>query len=586
MVFLQGHDLEQAYADVLSGRKALIGWGCIALFPYYYLNSPLIPERMVDADPQKWGRRLCGLPIIRPQDLSSLDPEKIVVMVYPDYDPKVVSQIQRQLEELGGFSAVPPFRAQINLGQLERQLAPYRHSGTALLHGRVRLAIERADLLADLTPKDLVRSIREARATIPTPPPTVRKRARLFIGRLQPGGAERQLTYLAQGLAARGWDAGIRTFAPPLAGAEGYLAGLEQSGFEHRVLPSVRDVFSPEQTPDGLPLDIEAIAPVLRRLPMDLVHYVAMAYRELIRDRPELVVSYLDIFNIGVGIAALLAGIPHVLVSGRNLNPTHFPNHYAFAEGWIKPCYEAILCFPEVHLTANSAAGAASYQEWLGLPREQVTAIPNGLLEGALPPLAEGERERIRREIGVPLNAPMIVGVFRLADEKRPFLFLDAAQLVAAAAPDVHVVLVGDGPLRDDIVTAGRRLVDEGRLHMTGARSDATDIIAAGDLILHTAWAEGHPNVLMEAQLLGRSIICTASHGTAECLCPSTAIRIVESDAPECLAAASLTLLQDREAATAAASPARAWLFDHFSIAKLVENTLTAAGLPADRIAD
>ncbi|KPF85155.1 hypothetical protein IP70_13240 [alpha proteobacterium AAP38] len=576
---LEGEELQAAYADFLAGRVQLVGWGCIAPFPYYFLTSPLIPDRMIDVDPGKWGRLFCGLPTAGPESLAELSAADTVIMIYPIYAPDVVAQILSQISRMGAYRVIPPFDTARHFHLLDPLLEPFRQQPGLPRGERLARAIERCDRPSFFTADRLVDAIAQTRLHSRFVGSAVSRRARLFIGRIQPGGAERQLSYLAQGLARAGWDSAVRTFAPPLPGAESYLGIGEET--VNQVLPSARAFLSPEQTPDGLPTDIAPIGQVLGLLPIDAMHHVAIAYRSLMQDRPVLVISYLDLVNVPVAIAALLAGVPHILVSGRNLNPTHFPNHYASAETWLKTCYEALLRFPEVRLSANSSAGAHSYEEWLSLPAGGVVTVPNGLPDGMLPPLAPETRTQIRERLGIPAAAALVVGVFRLADEKRPLLFVEVASLLLAAHPEAHVALIGDGPRRSDVETAIAGLMDgvSDRFHLVGARSDATDYLGAADLVLHTAWAEGHPNVLMEAQLLGCPIVCTASYGTAECLYPCASIRVLETDQAAPLVQEALSILADSEQAAMAARSARFWLFEHFSIRQLVTNSLAAAGV-------
>lgn len=575
---LEGEALQAAYADLLAGRVRLVGWGCIAPFPYYFLTSPLVPDMMIDVDPGKWGRPFCGLPTAGPASLAELSTADTVIMIYPIYAPDAVSQILSQIRQVGPYRVIPPFDMDRHFHLLDPLLEPFRRQPGIPRGERLARAIERCDRPSLFSADRLADAIARTRARSRFPGPVVPRRVRLFIGRIQPGGAERQLSYLAQGLAKAGWDSAIRTFASPLPGAETYLGVGDET--VHQVLPSARAFLSPEQTPDGLPDDIAPIAQVLGLLPIDVIHNVAIAYRSLMQDSPAVAISYLDLVNVPVAIAALLAGVPHILVSGRNLNPTHFPNHYASAEAWLKICYDALLRFPEVRLSANSAAGARSYEEWLSLPMGGVVTVPNGLLDGMLPPLSPEARAQVRDELGIPSAAPLIVGVFRLADEKRPLLFVEAARLLLTALPRAHVALIGDGPRRTDVATVVAGLTDgiPERFHLLGARSNATDYLGAADLVLHTAWAEGHPNVLMEAQLLGRPVVCVASHGTAECLYPCPSIQVVETDQAAPLVRQALSILSDIDQAAAIARPARDWLLEHFSIGRLVTNSLAAAG--------
>lgn len=583
IVLCEGEELQAAYVDLLAGRVRLVGWGAIAPLPYYCLTGPLIPEMVIDMEPGKWGQSVCGIPIVGPDVLMGMPADGTIIMVHPIYAPDAIAQILEQIGQYGNYRAIPLFHAANDLHLLAKAVETYRLQPDRESGSHTDQIIQRFERLSELTADRVYETIKQVRPASRSTEPAMRKRVRLFIGRIQPGGAERQLTYLAEGLSQEGWDSAIRTFSTPLPGAESYLGAIQ---VDCQVLPATRDLLLQGVAPDFLPADLQPIAPFLGLLPFGIAHYVAAAYCSLMQDRPELVICYLDTVNVSVGIAALLAGVPHILVSGRNLNPTHFPNHYSFILGLLKPLYDGMLRFGEIQMSANSAAGARSYEEWLGRGQDAVITIPNGLPAGLLPPLDSARRRAVRAGLGVMSDAaPLIVGVFRLSEEKRPLLFVIAAGRLLAEFPTAHVALVGDGPQRLDVREAVQKLPADAqaRFHLLGARPDATDYLGAADLVLHSAWAEGHPNVLMEAQLLGRPIVCTASYGTAECLYPCPAIQMVESDDPAALAQAAAVLLADPVGAAALARPAREWLLSQFSIQRLIAHSLAAAGIDKEK---
>src|SRR5262249_8671228 len=73
----------------------------------------------------------------------------------------------------------------------------------------------------------------------------------------------------------------------------------------------------------------------------------------LARLRPRAVIAQLDRTNLLAGTAALLAGVPRVVLSFRNFNPSKFS--YLSCD-WYLPIYQSLIESPRVLLSGNSRA--------------------------------------------------------------------------------------------------------------------------------------------------------------------------------------------------------------------------------------
>ena len=88
---------------------------------------------------------------------------------------------------------------------------------------------------------------------------------------------------------------------------------------------------------------------------------------------------------------------------------------------------------------------------------------------------------------------------------------------LALLPDDVHVVVVGEGPDRDDLERAIAAAVDlVSRVHLVGRVADARDLYRAFDVVVSPSRAEGLPNSVLEAAAAGRAIVATRAGGTAE----------------------------------------------------------------------
>jgi len=113
-------------------------------------------------------------------------------------------------------------------------------------------------------------------------------------------------------------------------------------------------------------------------------------------------------------------------------------------------------------------------------------------------------REEVRRELGIPVDVAVVGHVGRFVAAKNHAFFLDIAAEIAKRRPDVHFLLVGDGPLRPSIEARAAAMGFNGNMHFAGSRADVPRILrGAMDAFVFPSLWEGLPIALLEAQLAG-----------------------------------------------------------------------------------
>jgi glycosyltransferase involved in cell wall biosynthesis len=134
---------------------------------------------------------------------------------------------------------------------------------------------------------------------------------------------------------------------------------------------------------------------------------------------------------------------------------------------------------------------------------------------------AIGEEFRIADPVPIP-QAPALVAVARLAEQKGLPLLIEAAGQVAATHPGFTLRIVGDGPLRPVLeqriatLGLGAQVTLVGPLDGAGVR----DAMLAARAFVLPSFAEGLPVVIMEALALRRPVIASAIAGTPELVGP------------------------------------------------------------------
>lgn len=119
-------------------------------------------------------------------------------------------------------------------------------------------------------------------------------------------------------------------------------------------------------------------------------------------------------------------------------------------------------------------------------------------------------------------NAPRLVCVGRICEQKGQLLLVEAAAALARDGLQFELVLVGDGEMRADVERAAASLGITNRIRITGwASGDRVreELLAARAMVL-PSFAEGLPVVLMEALALGRPVLTTYIAGIPELVTP------------------------------------------------------------------
>jgi glycosyltransferase involved in cell wall biosynthesis len=143
----------------------------------------------------------------------------------------------------------------------------------------------------------------------------------------------------------------------------------------------------------------------------------------------------------------------------------------------------------------------------------------------------------------------VLLSVGRLTAQKGFDLLVEAFAGAAARIPNWDLKIYGDGPLRSAIerIIADRDMCDRISLH--GESEDIGPVYRSADALVHAARYEGYPNVIVEALASGLPVIAINSPGAASDLLGGGKYGLlVETAAPDALAAAFVSLLNDDEA--------------------------------------
>ena len=153
---------------------------------------------------------------------------------------------------------------------------------------------------------------------------------------------------------------------------------------------------------------------------------------------------------------------------------------------------------------ALSANGGLTKLQSLGLDRIEV--VPLGVELGDFSPARRDPQ--LRRKLGVANDQPLLVYAGRLDGEKRAQLLVDAFALLPREL-DAHLVLIGDGPLRESILELG-----DSRIHAPGYVGDRSELarwLASADIYVSGMADETFGVSIVEAQASGLPVVGVAA---------------------------------------------------------------------------
>jgi glycosyltransferase involved in cell wall biosynthesis len=142
----------------------------------------------------------------------------------------------------------------------------------------------------------------------------------------------------------------------------------------------------------------------------------------------------------------------------------------------------------------------------------------------------------------------LFVCVARFVPQKNHTLLLKAFAEGPASNPHAHLVLVGEGALREQLEQQAKNLGLAGQVHFLGLRSDIPEVLSAMDVFVLGSDYEGSPLSVIEAMASGLPILSTAAGGVPDLFDSGKEGLIVRPRDVQGLSESMVFLLGNREA--------------------------------------
>lgn len=248
---------------------------------------------------------------------------------------------------------------------------------------------------------------------------------------------------------------------------------------------------------------------------------------------------------------------------------------HAAAGGETRSVVRRLADWILMRLTGTHYFGVAEAQrsfiiEQLGCPAEKVHIIHNGVDPGQFD--VEGDRSALA-DFGVDASNSVVGIVAALRVEKDHATLLRAAKTLLTDLPHTSILIVGDGPLREELENLCGDLGISQNVHFLGSRGDVARLLRTMDVVVLCSTTECFPMSVLEAMACARPVVCTDVGGVREMIQDGVTGYLVPARAPGQLAARLKDVLSDARVARRMGEAGRRRIENEFTLNESVSAT-------------
>jgi len=127
--------------------------------------------------------------------------------------------------------------------------------------------------------------------------------------------------------------------------------------------------------------------------------------------------------------------------------------------------------------------------------------------------LSYSERENKRSELGLSQKDFVLISIGDLNNNKNTAAIISALQ---NTSDNCHILICGEGPLKQDLITLTKEKGIDTRCHFLGFRKDIKDLLYVSDAFIMASKREGLPRSTMEAMAAGLPCIVSDIRGNRD----------------------------------------------------------------------
>ncbi|MFO1063291.1 MAG: glycosyltransferase [Pirellulales bacterium] len=163
-----------------------------------------------------------------------------------------------------------------------------------------------------------------------------------------------------------------------------------------------------------------------------------------------------------------------------------------------------------------------------------------------------------------------MIAVGRLWPQKGYRDLIWGGELLRTADPQATLVIIGDGPEREQLLHYRDQVLAQHAVRLVGHRTDATELMSGADVVWNGSLYEGQSNTILEAMSLGIPVIASDIPGNRDLIVPGETGFLFQLGDTAQLTKQTCSLFSDAAKAEAMGAAARCRIAAEFSVDQMV----------------
>lgn len=370
----------------------------------------------------------------------------------------------------------------------------------------------------------------------------------------------------------------VFTITPRMDGDEsnhfcGNLIEIQIPGYEREILQKLKDNGRGDRMEQALFKEIRSI--LSNRLIFDQIQALKRAHTI------DLVYERFSLWNYSGVEAAKSIGVPHVLEVNAPLSIEQEKYRMLHLKSLANGIEDVL--FEKTDAIIAVSKGVKEYIKRRGIRASKIKVIPNSVDPDLFCPVTDRIEQSLKEKLNIPAGRCVIGFLGSLKKWHGVEVMIDAMRQLLSLALDVHLLVVGDGPLRSWIEDAMRKERLHTRITMAGEipYSDVPDYIRVMDIpiapYLDIPEFYFSPIKIYEYMSTGKPPVTSRIGQIPEVVQEGKTGLLCTPGSPDDLVKKILFLMENPEVSQAIGVRARKWIIRNSSWRKNAEKVLTIA---------
>lgn len=261
-------------------------------------------------------------------------------------------------------------------------------------------------------------------------------------------------------------------------------------------------------------------------------------------------------------LAAKLAGVRQIYVTEHLAPEKRLPLFKGLVRDLFSRLADGIVCVSEKNYIARASN--------IFTPPARSLVVNNGVDVEDFEPIPAETVAALRAKHDLPADAQVIGSVVRFEPEKGLNYLLDAFPQIRAACPRAHLLLVGDGSLRESLEQQARELGVAEYVRFTGFQRNPRPYLGLIDAFVLPVPVGSMSIGLLEAMAMERAVVITFG-GKGEAVVHGESGFCAEPRNPDSIAEYVIRILQNPELQRSLGEAARRRVEDEFSAQRVAQ---------------